>query len=176
MENPATWGLAEKVLREVLDENAEYYRQVAQGEAEPRYGPSLERRITDALRKEGLLREEPPPRAPWDPVPYLAAVIDGLERVIGGPYRHATDIYDLVGELAAGPYTALRGGLLLDEPGREGVSTEDALRELLAPVPDPAALDDDQLDVWFRWLDERTWQAVKENNRRAAAKLLGGQP
>lgn len=62
----------------------------------------------------------------WDPVPYLAQLIDGVRRVAlsGGDPRD-------IAMLLSGPAAALRGGLLLDEPGREGMSTEAALREVL---------------------------------------------
>ena len=87
MENPATWGPAEKILSGVLDEHLGLPQDLA--------GLSLERRLANALREAGLL------------------------------------------------------------------------------LPDPAALDDEQLDDLVRNLDERMGAAVRENNRRAAEKLLG---
>lgn len=51
MENPATWGKAEKVVFAALHE-AEIARLKGV------YGLSTTRQITDALRKAGLLREE----------------------------------------------------------------------------------------------------------------------
>jgi hypothetical protein len=67
-----------------------------------------------------------PPR--YDPVPDLAALIDGLRELAAGvPGSFARRLSDLL----TGPYAALRGGLLLDEPGRENVTTEQALREAL---------------------------------------------
>ena len=125
MENPATWGPAEKILSGVLDEHL--------GLPQDLCGLSLERRLADALRKEGLLRAELPARAPWDPVPHLAALIDGLQAVVSA----GTDegVWALLVPLLTGPYAALRGGLLLDEPGRDHLSTEEALREVLAPDP-----------------------------------------
>ena len=90
MENPATWGPAEKILSSVLDEHLGLPQDLA--------GLSLERRIADALRAAGLL------------------------------------------------------------------------------LPDPAALDDDQLDDLFRDLSERMADVVRENNRRAAEKLLNPVP
>jgi hypothetical protein len=73
----------------------------------------------------------PEPGAPpaYDPVRDLAALIDGT----GGLARQATSASRqmLLGELLIGPYTRLRGYLLLDEPGREHVTTEQALREVL---------------------------------------------
>lgn len=50
MENPDTWGPAEKAVRKVLDEA----RNVL---PEYRCGLSLERRITNALRDIGALKE-----------------------------------------------------------------------------------------------------------------------
>jgi hypothetical protein len=50
MENPATWGPAERVVREVLD--ADHQMRLS---PEPICGLSLERRITDALCKADLL-------------------------------------------------------------------------------------------------------------------------
>jgi hypothetical protein len=81
----------------------------------------------------------------WDPVPYLARLIDGVARV----GRSGGDPRDLA-SLLAGPYAALRGGLLLDEPGHEHELTGEAIRKAIlaevrwAPyqefgIPDPAA-------------------------------------
>jgi hypothetical protein len=53
MENPATWGKAEHIVDGVLESHFE-----AMTSADLVTGPSLTRRITDALRAEGLLREE----------------------------------------------------------------------------------------------------------------------
>jgi hypothetical protein len=68
----------------------------------------------------------------YDPAPDIAALIDEL-------HEAASDASEagLPGSLITGPYARLRGGLLLDEQGREHISTENALRELLA-APDPA--------------------------------------
>lgn len=51
MENPATWGPAEKVVSRILAEQDDVESQFL-------CGLSLARRITDALREAGLLREE----------------------------------------------------------------------------------------------------------------------
>lgn len=51
MENPNTWGQAEKVVHSAL-------LQVEKNRQEKRIGLSAERTITDALRLAGLLREE----------------------------------------------------------------------------------------------------------------------
>lgn len=50
MENPATWGKAEKVVH---DEYVKWWED----REKMMCGLSLERRITDALRREGLLVE-----------------------------------------------------------------------------------------------------------------------
>lgn len=55
MENPQSWGRAERVVNAVLD-NIEANR--ARPPDERRFGPSRARQITDALRREGLLVEE----------------------------------------------------------------------------------------------------------------------
>jgi hypothetical protein len=68
-------------------------------------------------------------REAWDPVPDLAALIDGLHGAAEDPAEGS--FWRRLGDLYAGPYGRLRGGLLLDEPGRERVSAEDALREAL---------------------------------------------
>ena len=65
----------------------------------------------------------------YDPVPDLAALIDGLHDALATNGMNGC-VSELI-KLAAGPYAALRGGLLLDEPGREDISTEDAIREAL---------------------------------------------
>lgn len=58
MENPATWGPAEQVIRKVLDDDHQLSLS-----PEPICGLSLERRITDALRAAGLLKEIQPVRS-----------------------------------------------------------------------------------------------------------------
>lgn len=52
MENPATWGPAERIVRQVLDED---HRNRQLPPAERQIGMSLEMRITSALREAGLL-------------------------------------------------------------------------------------------------------------------------
>jgi hypothetical protein len=56
MENPATWGPAERIVRRVLSEHFMRIEKVRLGEEDPVYGLSLERQITDALREAGLLK------------------------------------------------------------------------------------------------------------------------
>lgn len=51
MENPATWGRAEKAVNQA-------YQDWWKARAEGRIGLSLARCITDALRRENLLRDE----------------------------------------------------------------------------------------------------------------------
>lgn len=51
MENPATWGKAEKVIDEAYQD---WWKSRARGT----YGLSLARRIADALRDAELLRDE----------------------------------------------------------------------------------------------------------------------
>lgn len=58
MENPATWGPAEHVVREVLSRHYENLRRPSE---ERQAGLSLERKITDALREAGLLRRDREP-------------------------------------------------------------------------------------------------------------------
>ena len=62
----------------------------------------------------------------YDPIPDLAELLDGVHDTARSGGDHA-----VLGELLTGPYARLRGGLLLDEPGREQITTETALRELL---------------------------------------------
>lgn len=57
MENPATWGLAENTVRDVLAEFFENKAKPITDESKTICGLSLERQITDALRKTGLLKE-----------------------------------------------------------------------------------------------------------------------
>jgi len=57
MENPATWGEAERVVHEVL---------IQRSTGEIRMGLSKERRIVNALRARGLLVDpEPPSLLQW---------------------------------------------------------------------------------------------------------------
>jgi hypothetical protein len=53
MENPTTWGLAEKVIRNVIEKD--HYAKLAEPEL---CGFSLEKQIADALRAAGLLKED----------------------------------------------------------------------------------------------------------------------
>jgi hypothetical protein len=53
MENPQTWGLAEHVVNRALNEHARLT-----SERTPVAGLSVVRKITDALRAEGLLKDE----------------------------------------------------------------------------------------------------------------------
>jgi hypothetical protein len=71
----------------------------------------------------------------YDPIPDLAALIDGLHEL-----ARSSGSGIVLGEILAGPYARLRGGLLLDEiTWEDPPGTEDALRELLAaPGTDPA--------------------------------------
>lgn len=50
MENPATWGPAEKIIEQVLHDHAKLPRGTC--------GLSVNRKIADALREAGLLKEE----------------------------------------------------------------------------------------------------------------------
>ena len=50
MENPATWGAAERVVHDVITEHFAH-----QDAGETLCGLSLERQITDAMRKAGLI-------------------------------------------------------------------------------------------------------------------------
>lgn len=54
MEDPATWGPAEKIIRKVRQDWLENVHRPAD---ERVTGLSLERQIVDALREAGLLRE-----------------------------------------------------------------------------------------------------------------------
>lgn len=54
MENPTTWGKAEKVVNKVLEE---HYANEQLPIHERRIGWSLPKRITVALREAGLLTE-----------------------------------------------------------------------------------------------------------------------
>lgn len=65
-------------------------------------------------------------RMSYDPIGDLAALVDGLHGISAGDRME-----DVLGRLLAGPYARLRGGLLLDEPGREAITTPDAIREAL---------------------------------------------
>jgi hypothetical protein len=54
MENPATWGEAEKIVNRALDE---FYENIHKPVDERVIGLSLARSITDALREAGLLTQ-----------------------------------------------------------------------------------------------------------------------
>jgi hypothetical protein len=60
----------------------------------------------------------------YDPVPDLAALIDGITSMA----LAADGGRAVLGELLTGPYARLRGGLLLDEPGYREMTTEQAVR------------------------------------------------
>jgi hypothetical protein len=57
MENPATWGPAERIVQKILDEFFDNQAKPITDESKTICGLSLERQITDALRAEGLLRQ-----------------------------------------------------------------------------------------------------------------------
>jgi hypothetical protein len=111
--------------------------------------------------------------AAWDPVPHLAALIDRLNDIARDPdegsfWRRMTDLY-------AGPYAALRGGLLLDEPGREETTTEAALREVLAPRQDgwhrPPSGDTEMTAVYRYARSDRDYPAAMPGDQWPAADL-----
>lgn len=52
MENPGTWKKAEKIISDILDEFERNHNQ-----PDPIVGWSLPKRIAEALRDEGILRE-----------------------------------------------------------------------------------------------------------------------
>jgi hypothetical protein len=58
MENPATWGEAERVVRHVLDEHWKNKKLALTDPDKVMTGLSLERKITDALREAGLLKDQ----------------------------------------------------------------------------------------------------------------------
>ena len=72
----------------------------------------------------------------YDPIPDLAALIDGLQRTVAT--GNSDGIFSGLRDLLAGPYARLRGGLLLDESSWEDASTANALRDTLREL-DPAA-------------------------------------
>ena len=57
MENPATWGEAELVVRRELDSFFANQEKKITDPSKIMVGLSLERRITDALRTAGLLKD-----------------------------------------------------------------------------------------------------------------------
>jgi hypothetical protein len=67
----------------------------------------------------------------YDPVPDLARLIDGLPGVAAagaGPDHHYhSGLVQALADLLAGPYTALREGLRLDEPGLKDPGTTAAI-------------------------------------------------
>jgi len=83
-------------------------------------------------RCSGLCTAHCPPHARdgYDPVPGLAALLDGITDLARASASPAA-MRDILGRLLAGPHAGLRGGLLLDEPGRELVPTAGALHEAL---------------------------------------------
>ena len=85
-------------------------------------------RFTHFCKSPARPLEEPP--VAYDPVPDLAALFEGVRDFA----RSGGDLA-VIGRVLAGPYARLRGGLLLNEPGREHVSTEEALREALVLGP-----------------------------------------
>jgi hypothetical protein len=57
MENPATWGEAERIVDRVLTEFFANQEMLVTNPAKVMFGYSLERLITNALREAGLLTE-----------------------------------------------------------------------------------------------------------------------
>lgn len=56
MENPATWGEAERIVSEVLNRFFENQERAITDPDKVMMGLSVERNITDALRAAGLLK------------------------------------------------------------------------------------------------------------------------
>jgi hypothetical protein len=65
----------------------------------------------------------------YDPVDDLAELVDGLRAMAAS--EDLDDMVTQLGVLAVGPYARLRSGLLLDEPGREGIPAAHAIREAI---------------------------------------------
>jgi hypothetical protein len=57
MENPSSWGEAERIVQRVLDDFFANQDRAVTDPGKLMFGRSLERRITDALREAGLLSE-----------------------------------------------------------------------------------------------------------------------
>lgn len=57
MENPSTWGEAERIVQRVLDEHWKNKKLALTDPAKVMTGLSLTRRITDALRAAGLMED-----------------------------------------------------------------------------------------------------------------------
>lgn len=57
MENPATWGEAERIVSEVLNRFFENQERAITDPDKVMMGLSVERKIVNALRAEGLLSE-----------------------------------------------------------------------------------------------------------------------
>ena len=55
MENPETWGSAEKIVQGCVDS---FFENMSKPPEEKKYGFSLAAQVTSALRSAGLLREE----------------------------------------------------------------------------------------------------------------------
>lgn len=58
MESPATWGPAERAVDRVLDDFSANQDKPITDPTKTVFGPSLARLITDALRAEGLMKED----------------------------------------------------------------------------------------------------------------------
>jgi retron-type reverse transcriptase len=76
MENPATWGEAERVVQGVFNKLTEEEANYRLNPATRRYGLSPARRITDALRKAGLLKEDKPPSLNDNELPGMWSAAD----------------------------------------------------------------------------------------------------
>jgi hypothetical protein len=61
MENPATWGQAERIVDRVLTDFFTNQEKLITDPTKIVFGRSLERQVTDALREAGLLIEEEEP-------------------------------------------------------------------------------------------------------------------
>lgn len=58
MENPSTWGEAERIVQQVLDDFFANQKKRVTDPTKIMIGRSLPRHVTDALREAGLLKEE----------------------------------------------------------------------------------------------------------------------
>lgn len=138
--------------------------------------------LTRMLTAAGLMPEPEATRVTevrmaYDPIPDLAALVDGLEAVasagtLGSPN---SVLLEKLGYLLTGPYARLRGGLLLDEPGHEAESTEQAIREALRGYITPAGKLITTEEI-RGWVDEAERGYDLTDDERAVGGILRQTP
>lgn len=144
MENPGTWGPAERAVAGAI---GDWEQACLKGII----GPSLTRRITDALRKAGLLKEAPVTDTNYAVAPgeYLEEWIDAqgfsqqhVADLLGSSRKQVNEIVN--GRAPVTSDTAVRLERVVGIPADAWLRYEAAYRADLARIADQVDANDDE--------------------------------